>query len=774
MHLRIKLECQNQVIAEMSDNDLRDEITVGRSHECDWCIPSNDSSVGRKHLRIFRRKNSIYLEDLGSQNGSFIDKRRIKGSIKLRAGQRINLGKCAIVVEKKAFSESGSVFKPYLEVLTGSRKGCRLAIESAGVRIGSDPESTLVLLDDLLVSRSHAFIGCSEGASCWVEDCGSMNGTRVDGEALVRDRKRPLKPGNIIQIAHIDILYTDGTVLERKGRFWRASVVAVAAVAIAYGSFLAYQRLVLSDVRRIISDARKAAAEERFNDASRIVAGATGTADYKAGRVEVEELRSLISAWQSTATSWRRSEKTLCDTNIWKSFESVAASDSARRLAEDLNLLCTGSSSSRNWEWNPEQGKTFFMQAQLAKGILDRVFAVGNLIKSGDLNTERLIEEVKSLNKAVNLAENSPEAAQLLSGLCATAKIVRDQAEVLLKSTEKTDVILRGLVSDWPPPLKEAITELRSLSGSGHSAVSEGVQRIVPTLEALDAAYVEMLGRMEFARQARFQEAGRPVVLPARELCARHPVLSELRDKMERSSQVLQSQVVQAQSAYKQTKEFLNQFGGSGSLVQKWSDPGLFDSLRKYDCLEGPYPRRFRTEPVSMYDRVVGIEHLYAVLRGEAGSLEKGSWEPEIFRLAYGFNTIDSALNIFESDDFRWLRAGPMEEYVKQLRDMANLRKDLSLRLQQQIVDGHGRDALLSSGILLVVGRDSSQILIDGVRLEEWSTRKLNDLRTELITLDREYQLASPERQIEIREKILRLGLPGDPVVRQYWLRRAQ
>ncbi|MFA5101461.1 MAG: FHA domain-containing protein, partial [Candidatus Omnitrophota bacterium] len=773
MRLRIKLECQNKVIAEISENDLRDEITVGRSHECHWCIPSEDSSVGRKHLRIFRRKHSIYLEDLGSQNGSFINKRRIEGVIKLRAGQRINLGKCAILVEKKALNESGAEFKPYLEVLTGSRKGYRLAVESTGVRIGSDPESTLVLLDDLLVSRSHAFIGCSEGASCWIEDCGSMNGTRVDGEALVRDRKRPLKPGNIIQIAHIDILYTDGTVLERKGRFWRASMVAAAVVALAYGSFLAYQRLVLSDVHRIISEARKAAAEERWNDASRIVSSATGTADYKEVRVEVEELRSLISSWQSTATSWRRSEKTLCDTNVWKSFESVAASDSTRRLAEDLNLLCTGSSSSRNWEWNPDQGKTFFMQAQLAKGILDRVFSVGNLIKSGELNTERLLEEVKSLNTAVNSAESFPEEAQLLSGLCATAKIVRDQAEVLLKSTEKTDVILRGLVTDWPPPLREAINGLRSLSGMGHSAISNGAQRIIPALEALDAAYIEMLARMESARQARFQEAGRPVVLPARDSCARHPMLSELRDKMERSSQALQSQVVQAQSAYKQTKEFLNQFGGSGSLVQKWSDPSLFDSLRKYDCLEGPYPRRSRTEPVSMYDRVVGIEHLYAVLRGEAGSLEKGTWEPEIFRLAYGFNTIDSALNIFESDDFRWLRSGPMGEHAKQLRDMANLRKDLSLRLQQQVVNGKGRDALLSSGILLVVGRDSSQILMDGVRLDEWSNRKLNDLRAELLTLDREYQLASPERQIEIREEILRLGLPGDPVVRQYWLRRA-
>jgi len=774
MRLRIKLECQNQVVAEISENDLRDEITVGRSHECHWCIPSEDSSVGRKHLRIFRRKNSVYLEDLGSQNGSFIDKRRIKGVIKLRAGQRINFGKCAIVVEKKALSESGTEFKPYLEVLTGSRKGCRLAVESTGVSIGSDPESTLVLLDDLLVSRSHAFIGCSEGASCWVEDCGSMNGTRVDGEALVRDRKRPLKPGNIIQIAHIDILYTDGTVLERKGRFWRASVVAVAAVAIAYGAFFAYQRLVLSDVHRIISEARRAAAEERFNDASRIVAGATGTANYKEARVEVEELRSLISAWQSTATFWRRSEKTLCDQDVWKSFESVSASDSARRLAEDLNLLCTGSSSGRNWEWNPEQGKLFFMQAQLAKGILDRVFAVGNLIKSGDLNTARLSEEVQALNKAVSLAENSPEAAQLLSGLCVTAKLVRDQAQVLLESSQKTDLILRSLVAHWPPPLKESIIELRSLFGTGHSSASEGVQRIVSTLESLDDTYTEMLGRMESARQTRFQEAGRPVLLPARELCSRHPMLSELRDKIERSSQILQSQVVQAQSAYKQTIEFFSQFGGSVSLVQKWSDPGLFVDLRKYDCLEGPYPRRSRTEPVSMYDRVVGIEHLYAVLRGEAGSLDKGTWEPEIFRLAQGFNTIDSALNIFESDTFRWLRSGQMGEHVKQLRDMANLRNDLSLRLQQQVVDGHGRDALLASGVLLVVGRDSGQILIDDVRLDEWSKRKLNDLRAELLTLDREYQLASPERQIEIRERIMHLGLPGDPVVRQYWLRRAQ
>jgi hypothetical protein len=46
---------------------------------------------------------------------------------------------------------------------------------------------------------------------------------------------------------------------------------------------------------------------------------------------------------------------------------------------------------------------------------------------------------------------------------------------------------------------------------------------------------------------------------------------------------------------------------------------------------------------------------------------------------------------------------------------------------------------------------------------------ELKRLRLALLRLNDEYSMAAPARQIEIRNEILRAGLPGDPVVRRMW-----
>ena len=69
---------------------LRHELIIGRDAACD--IPFGDNSVSRQHARVFMTNGTVYLEDLGSQNGTCVNGSRIEMASVLRSGDQISLG----------------------------------------------------------------------------------------------------------------------------------------------------------------------------------------------------------------------------------------------------------------------------------------------------------------------------------------------------------------------------------------------------------------------------------------------------------------------------------------------------------------------------------------------------------------------------------------------------------------------------------------------------------------------------------------------------------
>jgi len=79
---------------ELSAED--NEITLGRSPACTWRV--SDPSVSRLHAALVRKPHrGIYLVDLGSRKGSFVNERRVEGEILLMDGDRIRLGTHAVL-----------------------------------------------------------------------------------------------------------------------------------------------------------------------------------------------------------------------------------------------------------------------------------------------------------------------------------------------------------------------------------------------------------------------------------------------------------------------------------------------------------------------------------------------------------------------------------------------------------------------------------------------------------------------------------------------------
>ena len=67
-----------------------EKITVGRSPECDIFL--DDVTVSRRHAIVSRRDDGYYINDLGSLNGTFVNRRRVE-SAKLSDGDDVQIGK---------------------------------------------------------------------------------------------------------------------------------------------------------------------------------------------------------------------------------------------------------------------------------------------------------------------------------------------------------------------------------------------------------------------------------------------------------------------------------------------------------------------------------------------------------------------------------------------------------------------------------------------------------------------------------------------------------
>jgi pSer/pThr/pTyr-binding forkhead associated (FHA) protein len=68
----------------------RDRLTVGRRPDSDVFL--DDVTVSRDHAVIVRRGSDYYLDDCGSLNGTYVNRRRIE-SQRLSDGDELQIGK---------------------------------------------------------------------------------------------------------------------------------------------------------------------------------------------------------------------------------------------------------------------------------------------------------------------------------------------------------------------------------------------------------------------------------------------------------------------------------------------------------------------------------------------------------------------------------------------------------------------------------------------------------------------------------------------------------
>ncbi len=77
-----------------------DAYIIGRREECDIVLPY-DSQISRQHARLFSKDGKWFVQDLGSRNGTYVNKLKIEAITPLEPGQMFRVGRTWLRLMKR-------------------------------------------------------------------------------------------------------------------------------------------------------------------------------------------------------------------------------------------------------------------------------------------------------------------------------------------------------------------------------------------------------------------------------------------------------------------------------------------------------------------------------------------------------------------------------------------------------------------------------------------------------------------------------------------------
>ena len=69
---------------------LGEEITLGRAAGCQITI--DDTYASQLHARVFQREGKVFVEDLGSTNGTYLNRHKVTGPMQVQRGDKLQIG----------------------------------------------------------------------------------------------------------------------------------------------------------------------------------------------------------------------------------------------------------------------------------------------------------------------------------------------------------------------------------------------------------------------------------------------------------------------------------------------------------------------------------------------------------------------------------------------------------------------------------------------------------------------------------------------------------
>lgn len=184
-----------------------ESVVIGRSQQSDIVI--DDSYVSGSHLKVSFEQSGLFVTDLGSRNGTFLNGNKITQNIK--------------VVGSQSFTLAGNLSDFRVSIIIGNgehevdtQKISLVPLKDSSLPVISLPVDSLVSVgrsssNSVIISRPkvssvHCHLRAHANGFVVIEDNNSMNGTYI-GDLNNRIAKAELKKGQVVYFADADVAY---------------------------------------------------------------------------------------------------------------------------------------------------------------------------------------------------------------------------------------------------------------------------------------------------------------------------------------------------------------------------------------------------------------------------------------------------------------------------------------------------------------------------------------------------------------------------------------
>lgn len=228
------------------------EVVAGRSRECDIVLSSEN--VSRRHAKIYATPDGLFVEDLRSANGVYVNGERIEGPRELKDQDVIRVGDFHVHV--RGARAALEVERPVHLRLLGRNLGVQgqtFEVTAQTTLIGRGKDCGLVLVDGS-VSRVHARLLVRPDGTILVEDVGSANGLFVNDQ---RVKVWEIAAGDLLRVGNVEFLLdipgadTNPGLRRRGPRLFNRKLAWVAAsaagIALVAALILALPRILSQD-----------------------------------------------------------------------------------------------------------------------------------------------------------------------------------------------------------------------------------------------------------------------------------------------------------------------------------------------------------------------------------------------------------------------------------------------------------------------------------------------------------------------------------------------
>lgn len=161
----------------------RSKLLIGRAEECD--VRPLSEEVSRRHCAVIVGPADVWIEDLGSRNGTYVNGQRIEAKTKLADGDMIKVGSLELRVSCKSAAAAPGGEEDVSRWLMAGDEGAGNSDTTKSVAAQADPAD----------SSESSFVGGLDGSAA-----GDANGSAARSSATIsvqdlKDAKS--KPGTL-------------------------------------------------------------------------------------------------------------------------------------------------------------------------------------------------------------------------------------------------------------------------------------------------------------------------------------------------------------------------------------------------------------------------------------------------------------------------------------------------------------------------------------------------------------------------------------------------